>query len=159
MRAIVEVKTQAPVHVLMDRARHASSTCPLNTRPTHRPTDVTPNFFVKFRHFGHLTQTGKIQILTPSILRVALVLPPYSYSLSPLKTSRVTRVSWLVLPGQVLLLWEITVNVMNNSTNKLAAFCTAGCLCQEVRQVVICLNVGDKRFAHGNRFSDCMVAN
>jgi hypothetical protein len=83
----------------------------------------------------------------------------WSYSLSPLKTSRVTGVSWLVLPGQVLLLWEIVINVMNNSTNKLAAFCTAGHLCQEVRQVVICLNVGDKRFTHGNRFSDRMVAN
>ena len=66
-----------------------------------------------------------------------------SYLLSPLKTSRVTGVSRLVLPGQVLLLWEVVVNVMNNSTNKLAALCTTGRLCQEVRQVVICLNVGD----------------
>ena len=82
-----------------------------------------------------------------------------SYLLSPLKTSRVTGVNWLVLPGQVLLLWEIVVHVMNNFTNKLAALCTPGRLCQEVRQVVICLNVGDKKFAHCNRFSDCMVAN
>ena len=56
-----------------------------------------------------------------------------SYLLSPLKTSRVTGVSWLVLPGQVLLLWEVVVNVMNNSTNKLAALSTTGRLCQEVR--------------------------
>ena len=82
-----------------------------------------------------------------------------SYLLSPLKTSRVTGVSRLVLPGQGLLLWEIIVNVMDNSTNKLAALSTTGRLCQEVRQVVISLNVGDKRFAHCNRFVDCMVAN
>ena len=82
-----------------------------------------------------------------------------SYLLSPLKTSRVTGVSRLVLPGQSLLLWEIIVNIMDNSTNKLAALSTTGRLCQEVRQVVISLNVGDKRFAHCNRFSDCVVAN
>ena len=82
-----------------------------------------------------------------------------SYLQSPLKTSRVTGVSRLVLPGQSLLLWEIIVNVMDNSTTTLAALSTTGRLCQEFRQVVISLNVGDKRYAHCNRFSDCVVAN
>jgi hypothetical protein len=51
MRAGVKAKTRAPEHVLMDRVRHASSTRPLNTRSTYRPTKITPNFLVKFRHF------------------------------------------------------------------------------------------------------------
>jgi hypothetical protein len=67
-----------------------------------------------------------------------------SYSLSPLKTSRVTEVSWLVLPGWVLLLQKVVINIMNNPTNKLAAFCTTGCLSQEVGQIIICLDVSNQ---------------
>ncbi len=62
-----------------------------------------------------------------------------SYSLSPLKTSRVTDVSWLVLPGRFLLPWKVVIKIMNNPTNKLVAFCTTGCLSQEVGQIIICL--------------------
>jgi len=70
-------QTRAPVHVLTDRARHASSTRPLNTRSTCRPTDVTPNFLVKFRHCWHLSHTRRIQVL-----RVALILPPFGHILN-----------------------------------------------------------------------------
>ena len=71
---------------------------------------------------------------------------PYirSYSLSPLKTSRVTEVSWLVLLSRVLLLGEVVIKIMHNPTNKLAAFCTTGCLSQEVGQIIICLDVSNQ---------------
>ena len=64
-----------------------------------------------------------------------------SYSLSPLKTSRVTEVSWLVLLGWVLLLGKVVIKIMNNPTNKLATFCTTGRLSQEVGQIIICLDM------------------
>ena len=67
-----------------------------------------------------------------------------SYSLSPLKTSRVTEVSWLVLLGLVLLLGKVIIKIMNNPTNKLAAFCTTGRLSQEVGQIIICLDVSNQ---------------
>jgi hypothetical protein len=64
-----------------------------------------------------------------------------SYSLSPLKASRVTEVSWLVLLGRVLLLGKVIIKIMNNPTNKLVAFCTTGRLSQEVGQIIICLDM------------------
>ena len=67
-----------------------------------------------------------------------------SYSLSPLKTSQVTEVSWLVLLGWVLLLGKVVINIMNNPTNKLAAFCTTGRLSQEVGQIIFCLDVSNQ---------------
>ena len=67
-----------------------------------------------------------------------------SYSLSPLKTSQVTEVSWLVLLGRVLLLGKVVINIMNNPTNKLATFCTTGRLSQEVGQIIICLDVSNQ---------------
>ena len=67
----------------------------------------------------------------------------WSYSLSPLKTSRVTEVSWLVLHDRILLLWEVVIKIMDNPTNKLSAFCTTGCLSQEVGQIIICLNLSN----------------
>ena len=42
---------------------------------------------------------------------------------------------------------------MNNPTTKLAAFCTTGRLSQEVRQIVICRNVGYKRVTHRDRLN------
>ena len=68
----------------------------------------------------------------------------WSYSLSPLKTSRVTEVSWLVLLSRVLLFGEVVIKIMNNPTNKLAAFCTTGRLSQEVGQIIICLDVSNQ---------------
>jgi hypothetical protein len=50
----------------------------------------------------------------------------------------VIEVSQLVLSEQILLLWEVVINIMDNSTNKLVAFCTTGRFGQEVRQIVIC---------------------
>jgi hypothetical protein len=67
----------------------------------------------------------------------------WSYSPSPLKTSRVTEVSWLVLHDQILLLWEVVIKIMDNPTNKLSAFCTTGRLSQEVGQIIICLNLSN----------------
>ena len=67
-----------------------------------------------------------------------------SYSLSPLKASRVKEISRLVLPGQFLLLRKVVIKIMDNSTNKLTAFCTASRLSQEVRQIIICLDVSNQ---------------
>ncbi len=67
----------------------------------------------------------------------------WSYSLSPVKVSWVIEVSWLILFKPVVLLWEVVINIMINSTNKLAAFCTTGCLCQKIRQVIICSDVSN----------------
>jgi hypothetical protein len=67
-----------------------------------------------------------------------------SYSLSPLKVSRVTEISWLVLPKKVLLLSEVVIEIMDNPTNKLAVFCTTGRLTQEVGQIIVCPNVSNQ---------------
>jgi hypothetical protein len=42
-----------------------------------------------------------------------------SYFVSPLKVSRIIRISWLILPGQLLLFWKVIVNIMYNAANKL----------------------------------------
>jgi hypothetical protein len=110
-------KNQTPEHVPQGSCQARIRHVPLNTRPTYRPADVTPNFLLMFRHFWHSIlsdQKTSIPADTPSI---------WSYSLSPLKTSQATEVSWLVLPDQVLLLWEVVINYVDNPTNKLAAFC------------------------------------
>jgi len=57
---------------LKDCVRHA----PLNTRPTQRPDDVTPNFLVMFHHFWHSIlsdQRASVPTDTPSIRSYSLM--------------------------------------------------------------------------------------
>ena len=53
----------------------------------------------------------------------------------------------------------VVINVKKNIANKSAAHSAIGHFGQEVSKVVANPNVSDKRFAHGNRFTDCVVAN
>ncbi len=53
----------------------------------------------------------------------------------------------------------IVIDVKKNIANKSAARSTIGHFGQEVSKIEPSLDVSDKKFAHGNRFTDCVVAN
>jgi hypothetical protein len=57
-----------------------------------------------------------------------------------------------------LLFWEVIVDVMDNSTYKLAAFGATGSLGQKVCQILSSPNVHQQGLTHCNQFMDCMVA-
>ncbi len=82
----------------------------------------------------------------------------WAYSFSPLKVIRVSDM------GQSndlvsLLFWEIIVDVMDNSTYKLAAFGATSSLDQKVCKIFSSPNVRQQGLTNCNRFMDCMVAN
>ncbi len=56
-----------------------------------------------------------------------------------------------------LLFWEVIVDVMDNSTYKLAAGTTSS-LGQKVCQIFSCPNVHQQGLTYCNRFTDYMVA-
>jgi hypothetical protein len=58
-----------------------------------------------------------------------------------------------------LLFWEVIVDVMDNSTYKLAAFGAISSLGQKVCQIFSSPNVHQQGLTHCNRFTDCTVAN
>jgi hypothetical protein len=53
----------------------------------------------------------------------------------------------------------VIINVEKNITNESAALSAIGHFGQEVSEIKLSSNMSDKRFAHGNRFTDCLVAN
>jgi hypothetical protein len=53
----------------------------------------------------------------------------------------------------------VIINVKKNIANKSTARSAIGHFGQEVSKIKLCPNMSKKRFAHGNRFTDCMVAN
>ncbi len=58
-----------------------------------------------------------------------------------------------------LLFWEVVVDVMDNSTYKLAAFGTTSSLGQKVCKILSSPNVRQQGLTHCNQFTDCIVAN
>ena len=57
------------------------------------------------------------------------------------------------------LLNVVIVNVIKDTTNKSAALLAVCHFGQKVRKIEPSPDMADERFAHCNRFSDCMVAN
>jgi hypothetical protein len=57
------------------------------------------------------------------------------------------------MPGLVVI--DFKKNIANESLARIAI----GHFGQEVREIKLSSNMSNKRFAHGNRFMDCMVAN
>ena len=92
MSAGVEPKTEHQNMFLKDHVRVNQYQAYIEAcrRHTELSCNVPP-----FLTLHSVNQGALIPADTPSI---------WSYSLSPLKTSQVTEVSWLVLPDQVLLL-------------------------------------------------------
>jgi hypothetical protein len=58
-----------------------------------------------------------------------------------------------------LLFWEVILDVMDNSTYKLAAFSATSSLGQKVCQIFSSPIVHQQGLTDCNRFMDCMVAN
>jgi hypothetical protein len=58
-----------------------------------------------------------------------------------------------------LLFWEVIVDVMDNSTYKLAAFGATSSLGQKVCKIFSSPNMRQQGLTHCNRFTDGMVAN
>ena len=100
--------------------------------------------FLSLSKFTHVSRSvgGRI---TPSAR---------AYFLSPLKISPETGGHRLVLSLVVVVIY-----VKKDIAYKSAAFDAAGHLGHEVREVKPSSKVSDERFAHGNRFTDCMVTN
>jgi hypothetical protein len=72
-----------------------------------------------------------------------------AYFLSPLKINPETGGHRLVLPSCLVVIY-----VKKNIVNESAACCAIGHFGQEVRKIEPSPDVSDKRFAHGNRFTD-----
>ncbi len=53
----------------------------------------------------------------------------------------------------------VVINVEKNIANESAARSTIGHFGQEVSEIELGRNMSDQRFTHGNRFTDCVVAN
>ncbi len=53
----------------------------------------------------------------------------------------------------------IVINVKKNIANKSAACSTIGHFGQKVSEIELGRNMSDQKFAHGNRFTDSVVAN
>ncbi len=53
----------------------------------------------------------------------------------------------------------VVVDVEKNIANKSAACSAIGHFGQEVSKIELGWDMGDQLFAHGNQFTDCMVAN
>ena len=53
----------------------------------------------------------------------------------------------------------VVINVIENIADKSAAFNAVGHFGQEVRKIELRPEMAYERFAHSDRFSDCMVAN
>ena len=53
----------------------------------------------------------------------------------------------------------VIINVKKNIASKSAACSAIGQFGQEVSEIKLSPDMSDKRFAYGNRFTDCMVAN
>jgi hypothetical protein len=53
----------------------------------------------------------------------------------------------------------VVINVKKIIANESAARSAIGHFGQEVSKIKLSPDMRDKRFAHGNRFTDCMVAN
>ncbi len=53
----------------------------------------------------------------------------------------------------------VVVDVEKNIANKSVACSAVGHFGQEVSKIELGRDMGDQQFAHGNRFTDCVVAN
>ena len=77
-----------------------------------------------------------------------------AYFLSPLKISPETGGHRLVLS-----LVMVVIYVKQNIAYKSAAFDATCHFGHEVREIIPSSKMSDERFAHGNRFTDCVVTN
>jgi hypothetical protein len=70
-----------------------------------------------------------------------------------------SSVGLVVVDVKTDMLSLVVIDVKKNIANKSAACSAVGHFGQEVSEIELSPNMSDKRFAHGNRFTDCMVAN
>ena len=70
-----------------------------------------------------------------------------------------SSVGLVVLDVKTDMLSLVIVDVKKNIANESAARSAIGHFGQEVSKIEPSPDVSDKRFAHGNRFTDCVVAN
>jgi hypothetical protein len=71
----------------------------------------------------------------------------------------ISLVDLVVMNVKMNMLGLVVMNVKKNIANESAARSAIGHFGQEVSKIEPSPDVSDKRFAHGNRFTDCMVAN
>jgi hypothetical protein len=70
-----------------------------------------------------------------------------------------SSVGLVVVDVKANMLGLVIIDVKKDIANKSAARSATGHFCQEVGKIKMGPNVSDKRFTHGNRFTDWMVAN
>ncbi len=70
-----------------------------------------------------------------------------------------SSVGLVIVDVKTDMLGLVIINVKKNIANKSAAHGAIGHFGQEVSKIKLSPDVGDKRFAHGNQFTDCVVAN
>ncbi len=122
-----------------------------------RPHGTTRNFLTVLRRFWHSVSTRKIYCRLQgyskfgrySLCSGIFFQSPQGYS------GDMGQLNDLVS----LLFWEVIVDVMDNSTYKLAMFGTTSSLGQKVCKVFSSPNVRQQGLTHCNRFTDYMVAN
>ena len=70
-----------------------------------------------------------------------------------------SSVGLVVLDVKTNMLGLVIINVKKNIANEPAAHSAIGHFGQEVSKIKLSPDMSGKRFTHGNRFTDCMVAN
>ncbi len=90
------------------------------------------------------------------------LLPPLEHISSVLSRSarRLEVIGWSCRRGcQNKHAWSCHYKCQKNIANKSAVRSAIGHFGQEVSEIKLSPDMSDKRLAHGNRFTDCMVAN
>jgi hypothetical protein len=68
-------------------------------------------------------------------------------------------VDLVIVDVKMDMLGLVVINVEKNIANESAVCSAIGHFGQEVSEIELGWDMGDQQFAHGNRFTDCVVAN
>jgi hypothetical protein len=142
------------------RCQHASGTCQSHFRPVLCLREASRNY-AELSHstlpFLALCFYEKDLLPTPKLLKFGR----YSLCSGMFFQSPQGHLGDMVQLDDLvsLLFWEVIVDVMDNSTYKLAAFGATSSLGQKVCQIFSGPNVHQQGLTHCNRFTDCMVTN
>jgi hypothetical protein len=122
-----------------------------------RPRGTTRNFLTVLRHFWHSVSRRKIYCR----LRGYSEFGRYSLRSGIFFQSPQGHSGDICQSNDLvsLLFWEVIIDVMDNSTYKLAAFGATSSLGQKVCKIFSSPNVHQQGLTHCDQFTDCMVTN
>jgi hypothetical protein len=122
-----------------------------------RPRNITWNFLAVLCHFWHSVFTRKICHQLQGYSKFGR----YSLCLGVFFQSPQGRLGDMGQADDLvsLLFWEVIIDVMDNSTYKLAVFGATSSLGQKVCYILSSPNMRKQGLTHCKQFMNCMVAN